>query len=348
MPIYANQLGPLFTKSVGAIVSDFKPAPTFLSTFFKEVETGSKYININAQRHNELVAVDIIRGGDGTRLTFDKDSQKAFLPPLYNPYFSVTDLQSYENLMIDAESGLSAIRFGLFMQDVADKLKSAMETIKRAYEKQCAEALTLGTVSLVNGDQIDYKRKSGSFVNLGSGNYWTDAIDPTVSMVAACDFLKQTGKAVGGVFNVVLGGAAAAALQSNSVIRDRGKLVQYQLDALGVPQVNAEGGTYLGRVTAGVYTINVWAYSETYTDANGNNVPYLAANKAVFLPLNPANILNYAGVPELPKPGGPTAAKFHAWQDINTRNSNIDYGVKSAGLAILGLVDQVVTVQVAA
>jgi Phage major capsid protein E len=344
----------LFTKELVAILTDRKVPKAFLRSFFIETESWTKEIATQTSRVAELISSDVVRGTEGTRNIFGLSTEKLFIPPYFKEFFDATQLDGYDQLYGDPSALVSTVAFDRFLQTVSEKLMLLQDKIDRAYELQCAQVFYNGVITLVNGDNIDYKRKTASIVDLGSGGYWTGAsVDPNTALQAAGDFIRQFGKAEGTVFNVLMGSAVQPAYVSNAAVLKRGAIFNWSLDNLVPAQRNSVGAVFQGRISAGPYNFNLWSYPEIYEkkDASGNitKYNYLDSKSIVVLPENTRFVLSYAAVPQLLSTGAPPVkGKFIFYNYPDLKNETHEYGIKSAGVAIPVAVDQIYTAKVLA
>jgi len=337
----------LFTKMLIAVYKERKTPMSFLRSFFRIVEKSTKELSIEVRRGTEKIAVDVERGTEGNRNQFSRSTEKIFVPPYYREYFDATELDLYDRLFGSTE--IDASVFSEFMESVAEKLLILQETIERAYELQCAQVLMTGIVSLQKGINIDFKRKAASLVD-GTATAWTGAVNPFDHMEAGANFIRQSGKAAGVVFNVIMGSLAIAAFKDNAKVKERQNLYNYAPDLLLPAQRNAVGGSYHGQVEIGAYRANVWSYPEFYDNDAGVSTPYIDPKKIVMLPENPNFVLGFAAVPQLVDEKNPTVKKgaFVIGDYKDERNHKHIHDIRSAGVAIPVAVDQIYTRQVIA
>jgi hypothetical protein len=345
--ISAQDARNLYTKAVAAVYKERTTVQSFLRSFFPSVEKGTKEISIEVQRGFEKIAVDVVRGTEGNRNQFGKSTEKIFVPPLYKEYFDVTQLDSYDKMFGDGQISINT--FDNFVADTTEKLGMLQDKIERRYELQCAQVLETGIVTLNAGTNIDFKRKALSKVDLGSGNYWTTGTNsPYATLKTAAEFLRTKGKSQGGVFNVIMGESALGAFLTNAIVLAQADVRNFGLDAIREPQRNAVGSAYHGRVSAGSWVFDLWTYPEYYTDANGNDVPYMNTKNIVVIPQAPKFQLTFAAVPQLISMGGTTAGAYKIGNYVDERNQTHIYDICSAGVAIPVAVDQIYTAQVVA
>lgn len=346
MNISTTDAQPLFTKKLVARFSDRLKPKSFLRSFFTEVESDTKEISIQVERNFEKIAVDVLRGTEGNRNVFDRSTEKLFVPPYYREYFEGTDLKLYDALY--AEPQISAVNFGKFLDDVAEKLDILMDKIDRSYELQAAQVLQTGIVTLEQGVNIDFKRKALSMVDLTAGGYWTGgSVDPNTSLLTGARFLREKGKSGGNEINAIFGGNALSVYLANAAVQKRGAMFQYGLDKIVQAQREALGQTLHGQISVGEFRINIWTYSEIYTDAQGVDRTYIDEDTVILLPQMPKFVLSYAAVPQLLSTGvKPKKGKFLVDNYIDQRKTSHVFDVKSAGVAIPVAVDQIYTMKV--
>lgn len=337
----------LFTKTVVDVFKERTEPTSFLRSFFPSVETSSKELSIEVQRGFEKVAVDVTRGSLGNRNEWTKSTEKVFQPPYYREYFDLTSLQAYDRLF--GSSVIDASVFQDLVSDTAEKMLQLRAKIERSYELQCAQALTTGIVTVASGDNIDFKRKAGSLVDLGSGNYFANNVDPFAVLEAGANFIRQTGKAQGGVINAICGSTALSTLLANTVFTGRQGLVNLVLDAVAAPQRNSVGGTLHGEITCGSYRVRLWSYPEFYDNASGTSTPYIDPKKIVLLPEMPKFKLGFGAVPQLPTAGNGVLKGAYVIGDyVDERAISHVMDIRSAGVAIPTAIDQIYTVKVVA
>lgn len=337
----------LFTKDIVELYKERTTPMTFLRSFFKVKESPTKLLSIEVQRGTEKVAVDVARGTDGNRNTFSKSSEKIFEPPYYREFTDITELSLYDRLYGQEE--ISSRMYAALLEQVADSVQSLQEKIERAYELQCAQVFDTGIVQLNAGINIDFKRKAGSLVDKGNGNYWlTNTINPYTDLEAGCNFLRQVGKAQGGIVNAILGSTALSHFLGNDIVKNRADVRNFALDNVSTPQRTSVGASLHGEVTAGAYTVRLWSYPEFYDNANGVSTPYIDPKKVILLPESPKFTLGFAAVPQLltQNNGQVKTGAYVIEEYIDERKKAHIFDVTSAGVAIPTAVDQIYTLKV--
>ncbi len=332
---------PLFTQKLIAAYQQMSTPTAFLRSFFPALESPTKELSIEVQRGFEKVAVDVTRGTEGNRNTWSLSTEKVFVPPYYREYTDITQLAMYDRLFGSYEVGNGV--FAQFIAQAATKVKQMQDKIDRAYELQCSQVLQTGIVTLNAGTNIDFKRKAASIVaDLGSGSYWSDSIDPVTSIETGCNFLRQVGKVEGAVYNMILGSTALTSLLNNTFVQNRGKIYNYALDVITMPQRNSVGASFHGELSVGSYRVRIWTYPQFYDNVTtGVSTPYIDPKTAILLPESPKFVLGFAAVPQLLSTGiQPVQGQYM----VGERATAHIMDIKSAGVAIPVAVDQIYTI----
>ena len=347
----------LFTKALVERYTERIEPTSFLMSFFKKVEKDTKEVSIEVRRGTERVAVDVMRGVEGNRNSFSLSSEKIFVPPYYREWFDMTDLDLYDRVFGSADTTVSSAIMADIVGQSTEKLGILVDKINRAYELQAAQVLLDGIVQLQSATNIDFKRKAASKVDLGGGNYWTTAtVDPFDAITAGCTFLRNTGKAAGGIFNVIFGATALQTMLNNPIFQAKSNLRRVSLVDIQGPETNVEGGTFHGVISVGTNEIRVWSYDEIYEDTAGAAQNYIDPKKIVILPLNPTftlafgavPVLKTTGFPSLPQVAGAQRGAFVFGNRVDPYLEKHVMDVKSAGITIPTSVDKIYTAQVIA
>ena len=351
MAISTTEARGLFTKKLIDVYQERIFPTSFLRSFFPTVTAPTKHVSIEVERGFEKIAVDVLRGTEGNRNSFSKSTEKIFEPPLWREYFDVTQLDLYDRVL-GSQGDAQAPLFAALMNSVADRLGLLQDKIERTKEKQCAEVLLTGIVTVVAGTNIDFKRKAASLVDKGAGAYWaTGTVDPFADLEAGCNFLRTVGKDGSAVFNCILGATAVTDLFKNTIFLNRQNLFNMKLDAVAPPQRNATGAAYLGNITCGAYIVQLWSYPQFYDHVTtGVSTPYIDDKKVVLIPASPRFKFAHAAVPQLiGQPGQmPIQGEYVVGDFIDERKAVHDFDIQSAGIAIPVAVDKIYTLQVVA
>ncbi|WP_340156300.1 major capsid protein [uncultured Winogradskyella sp.] len=346
----------LFTKKLVAVYSERNTPTTFLRSFFREDLSDTKEVSIEVERGTELIAVDVERGTEGNRNSFSKSTEKIFVPPYYREYFDMTDLNFYDRLFTSTGT-VDLNTFNRMMDKIADSFQKLQNKIDRSYEVQASQVFETGVVTLINGTNIDFKRKAASLIAYGAGHGWAIAtVDPTVILESGCDFLRTKGKMSGGVVNAIVGSEALSSLLSNPLFVDKANLRRVSLVDVTGPRRDVTGAALHGEISVGSYTVRLWTYPQFYDTKAASHIPYVNPKKVVLVPESPNFVLAYAAVPQIMMANNETVVrgvqnqtgKYLLAEYIDERASAHIGDMKSAGIAVPVAVDQIFTAQVIA
>jgi hypothetical protein len=335
----------VYTDTMVALYRERVAVMSFFRSFFPSKTVMSKYVSIEVRRGSEKIAVDVIRGTSGNGNKATKSTEKVMLPPAYHEWFTANHLDVYDRAIGSTDPTAMAS----LAQESAEMLQDIQDKIDRAIEKMCADVMTDGIITLVNGDSIDFKRKAASKVAYNASWNWADnSVSPYTTFANAAKFLREVGKSQGSTYNVILGGAAMTALLNNEKFLTRQDLVNLKLDNVSTPVKNSVGATYHGRITEGSYSFDLWTYPEVYEDANGNMVPYMDAKKVIFTAEMPKFQLAFGLVEQLIDGQVPQTGPYLVYDTIDVEKTSHKVHMKSCPLPIPVAIDQLYTIQVLA
>lgn len=353
MSISTADIRGVFTKTLIDVYQERMKPTSFLRSFFPTQTHPTKTVSIEVQRMGEKVATDVVRGSEGNRNTFNRSTEKIFEPPLYREYFDMTELDLYDRVL-GSQGNANAPLFTALLNDAAGKLSALQDKIERSKELQCAEVLEFGTVSMLFGTTINYRRKAASMVDLGAGQYFTSAIDPFAKFEAGCVFLRTIGHSGDGTFNAILGSEVLTALLANTAFKERQNLFNMALDGVIAPSGTrtAEGYTFHGTITCGSYKVQLFAYPQYYDLKSGTDAapvytptPYWNPKKVVMMPAKPRFVTAHCAVPMLiGQPGQlPVQGEYVVQEFLDERRAKHDIDIQSAPVPIPVAVDMMYT-----
>ena len=348
----------LFTKTLIDVYREETIPTNFLRSFFPNRETSTKNVSIEVERGTEKLAVDVRRGTEGNRNEVVDFSEKIITPAYYREYFDATDLYFYDQLFGMGDIQMDEMTFAEWINEVSSKIRMLQAKIERSIEKQAADVLEFGTVTLANATNINFRRKAASLVDLGAGNYFSDAgVNPIPAIEAGCNFLRTEGKMMGGIVNMIAGGSVLNGLLDNAEFRERANLRRVELVNMGLPQriSDAVGAAVHGQFSAGSYLVNLWTYPQFFdAPGSGASTPYVNDKKFILLPQNPRFVTAFGAVPkiirdvrnaEFPEFIRQQRGAFTIGNYIEERTEEHIFDVKSAPITIPVAVDQIYTAQ---
>lgn len=358
MGLTLNQHKENITKKVIGRFSDSVAPKSGLSVWFPSETSTSKQVSIEVERNRALIAVDVKRGTEGNLNTFENGTEKVYVPPFYKERFNFADIDVYERTF-GAGSNPGVNDYASMLRTAGSKLNVLRNKIERAKEKQRAEALQTGIVTMVNGDSVDFKRQADSLVDLGAGNYW-DAADtnPITDLEEGIKFIRQEGKSGSRSYDVIMGASVLGAFMNNAKIKESADLRHIKVLEIGTTRFeDATGLNFHGRLSLKNGNVDIWTYDDFYEDADGNNSEYISDNNVVLLPRDFVGKHAHAGVPaiirdkqnaEFPEWISQVAAEYYINNYVDARAASHMFEIMSAPLAIPFSVDRVWTAKVLA
>jgi hypothetical protein len=353
-----NQHSVTIAKKVVARFKEDIPVRAGFSGFFPSETTQTLMVDVEVERDNDLIAVDVKRFTEGTKNKFTRSSEHTYVPPFFKEDYDFARDEVYMNTVALGVTNASGANQAI-AQNALKNVRKNKKKIERAIRKQMADVLQTGIVELKNGDSIDYRRKAASMVDLTAGNYWNEAsTKPSEDLGNAMTFLRDVGNATGSTINVVMRTDAMNAFLANESIKtilDSRRMDRAKID---MPQFNeASGMAFHGQIAAGDFTVNLWTYNEKYTNDAGETVYYLERENVIVLPSDFQGKLIYGGLPYMRKAtiGGASAklpgvmeADFllRAYDDEKTISSTLE--LTSAPLVVPFTIDKVYTIKVLA
>lgn len=356
--ITLSQARALYTQMLIDVYQETVQPSFFLTSFFREKYSPTKYISAEITRTTEKMATDVAPGTEGNRNQWTKSTQKIWDLPTYREFFDATEFDVYDRV-VGSQRGDNAELFASLVTETSDKLREIENKIRRAREFQAAQVFHTGIVQF-KGWQIDYKRRAASIRDLGVaagatyGGYWdANGVDPIIEIKDACKWLRQNGKVMTNRFNLILGEGAAHALLNNTKVLARQNFFNMKLDNITTPRADSEGVFFLGTIAAETYTVDLWSYPEYYddpADATGNTMlPYIETDKAILLPGGPLRFVFAHGlVPQLVTDSQGRPPKQAPWvygEFIDERRASHIFDVQTRCLAVPIAVDSVVTMK---
>lgn len=280
----------IMTSKVVGVFKEIIPVAEGFSPWFPRETTPSFYVDIRVQRGTRKIAADVQRFTEGQATKSTKLTENKYLPPYYElEYYFNRDEIYMRSLEMNALNSPEGNR--MIAQNAAENLAEQRLMIERSIRKQQADVFQTGIVTVINGDNIDFRRKAESMVNVtaGGGAYWnnTTTAKPLDDLAKGGKFLRVTGKAVGNVLNYVGRSETIAALMATDQFKANADWRHIDRMNIGMPEFNdSTGFTFNGQFAAGDFKINLWSYDELYEDANGVDTYYLATGIVVLLPVN--------------------------------------------------------------
>lgn len=349
----------LLTHKVVGKFEEMIPVRSGFADWFPEETTPSLLVDVEVQRDNDLIAVDVVRFTEGNKNKSTKMSEHVYQPPYFKEDYDFQRDQVYMNTIGNGVGLNSPAVNRMIAANAVKGVAKNRDKVIRAIRKQQADVLQTGIVTLINGDNIDYRRKPASMVNVDvAGDYWDVAATctPMTNIREGMDFLRNVGNSGGAAVNVVMRSKAYEALINSTEIKTQGVNTIIRRVDIGMPQFDgASGFSFKGQIDGGDFAVNIWTYNEKYTDANGATQYYLADNLVVMIPDDFQGKTVFGGLPTLNSAtvGGVTTEipgiveanyLIRAYTDKKTMSSTLE--LTSAPLVVPFTIDKIYTLQV--
>lgn len=265
--------------------SNLKGGRFFQNLFRTEVVSETDKIQMDVTRHVRLIANDVALGsGVGNQNNVGVFTNKEYTPPLYWEETPVSAGQLNKRLPgIDPFTSTGKAQALAYWLAEAQAFNA--HKILNAIELMAAQALQTGIITLNNGGQIDFGKKST--LNLVPSTKWDqNGGTPEADFKTICERVYQASKRKP---TVALFGTVAwnhfvtrmAAKYNNSPDFIKPGLIQMD-EAM-------EGATFNGRWTLGTFALDLYVIDDFY-ETNGatindptTKVPYMTADKVIVM-----------------------------------------------------------------
>lgn len=337
------------------------PPTMFLSSFFRTPPRNivqTKTVVIDIKRQDEAIAVDVIRSTGGNLNNNKRFTTKEYEPPMYDEYTALFEEELLDRLPGNTEYDEIAASAHIISVITDDQIEMR-DKILRSIEKQAADVLLTGTVTLINNDTIDFKQKATHSFTVSTA--WSNAAaDPIDDLLTATELNRKDGKLVPNM--VIMGEGSFENFLKVTEVKDRVNLRRVNRADLRPPTFNELGATFQGVISVGSYQLEVWTYPQFYLVPTGFSlpnegtlVPFIPDDKVIVIS-DPSKIrldLVFAGVPALVDKVDPriratlgfnqvpsrVRADFHPYAHLDNKAECINAGVKSAPLCIPTQID---------
>jgi len=332
MGLSLNQHKAAITKRTIAKFSDATTPEYALGGFFPSKTTTEKMVSIEVRRNKRLIAADVQRGTRGNVNNFDRYSEKLYVPPFFKESFNFVDLDVY-NVTFGQQTDPSPNQALSLINGATEHLLLLKQKIEGSKELQRSQVIQTGIVTMINGDNVDFKRNADSIPDLGAGNYWADSgVNPITSIEEGIKFIRQEGKSTSRRFNLILGGQAYTDLVNNPKFKELADIRNYNIITLGNNVFeNRMGMNYQLSLVVKNGQLDIWTYDEFYENADGSYTEFIDQKNAVLLPQDFIGHHAHAGVPNILR--DTTNAEFPEWIMQTAAEYNINNYVDPANLA---------------
>lgn len=348
----------LTSKVVGRFKEDI-PVRAGFAGFFPEETTPSLEIDVEVERDNDLIAVDVARFTEGNPNKATKSTEHKYIPPYFKEEYFFQRDNVYMNAIGNGVMDNKNIN-RLITERATKGLLTSRKKIERAIRKQQADVLQTGIVTLENGDNINYRRKAGSIVVKNGGALWSapTTATPITDLQLAMTFLRDEGNSNGSDINVIMRSAAFNAFVATTQVKEQAEWTNIKRLQIDMPQFSESTGmAFQGQIAAGDFVVNLWTYNEKYTNNAGATTYYLDSNKVIVLPSDFQGKTVFGALPTMQDAtvGGvmtdvPAVVEanylIRSFSDKRTLSSGLE--MTSAPLVVPFTIDKIYTMQVLA
>lgn len=354
--ITLNQHKQNITSRIIQRFSDDSAPVLGLSSWFPSLTTSDKLVGIEVERNRQLVAVDVQRNTGGNINTFSSATEKLYMPPYFEEIFDFSAVEYYNVTFGNTNNPTQSQAFSMIAQ-AERRLMTLKHKIQRAIEKQRAEALQTGIVTLKNGDNIDFKRKAASIVAKTGTDVWSNAAGtPLDDIATAIKFIRQEGKSSSRSYDVIMGEEAFASFMNNAQVKAAADFRRINILEIGTTKFdNTTGLNYHGRISTKNGNVDLWTYDDFYESPADTYVEYIDAKNVVVLPRDFVATTSYAGVPaikrdtanaEYPEYISQVEAEFYMNNYVDPKKKAHWFEICSAPLVVPVSIDRVYTMKV--
>lgn len=343
------------SKVVGAF-EEIIPVRAGFSALFPEETTGTLAVDVEVQRDNDLIAVDVVRFTEGNKNKSTRATEHKYVPPFFKEDYDFNRDEVYQHTISMGVLNNAGVN-KLIAQSALKNVTKNRAKIERAIRKQQAEVLQTGIVTLKNGDNIDFKRKALSMPVLSGVNLWSASATakPIDDLALGMRFLRDVGNSNGADVNVVMRSDSFNAFMAAEQVKEQAEWTNIKRMNIDFPQFNeATGLAFQGQIAAGDFNVNLWTYNEKYTDSLGATKFYLDANKVVMIPSDFMGKTIFGGLPvmndvsignTITRMPGIVEANYliRAYSDERTMSSTLE--LSSAPIVVPFTVDKIYTIQ---
>ncbi|MFI4894430.1 MAG: major capsid protein [Phycisphaerales bacterium JB058] len=351
--ITANQVRTVLDR----LFKDGAKPTMFLSSFASVRKTSAAAIAVDILRNKEEYAVDIIPGAGSRSNKKARWTTKEYIPPLYSESDSLTAQELQKRLpgvnafdQSDMSYATQAIKIA------SDKQIDLQDKILRAIELQARDAYFSGQIELLNGDTIDFKKKTTHGITPTTD--WADATGTPLDDISdACALIRKDGLVQANRYRLIVADDVVEVLKANAQMVEKANLRRVNnVEMDRVSDINDLGAVRHGEFDAGRYIIELWTYPQFYDVPEGfgfanegTKQPYIPSGEALLLPAGGIDLrLWFAGVPTMLNQVEPEAAAavgglsvptlaeadFVPWIIGDDRKKCIELGVDSAPLFV--------------
>jgi hypothetical protein len=285
MAISIQEHGSLMTTKVVEKFKEIIPVRSGFGSVFPRETTPTYYVDVMVQRGSRKIAPDVQMYTEGVKTKQSKLSIKKFEPPFFKLEYNFRNDDAFINAMVLGALS-NPIANKAIRAAAVDGVKENKNLIERSIAKQQADVLQTGIVSLISGDNIDYKRKAESMNVLSGVDLWSapTTATPIADLTAGVKFLRETGNSGSSKVNCFMSELAFDYFLKTTEVKNYADFRRVERLDIKMPEWNeASGMTFQGRVGAGALVLDIYTYNELYEEFDNESTHYYLDQENVIL-----------------------------------------------------------------
>lgn len=329
----------------------------FLANLFEKKQLKTIKVQIQGRAVKAVYAVDVKTGTGGRRFELSQHDSKDIVIPEYNEYTTLGEVDMFKCQLGESETTQTMANIANL---VNDNQEVAADMIRRSENKQAADAIFQGEITLADGSKIEFNKKATHDIDCTNKKWDNDTNNPLTQISNACDLIRTDGKTQIHSFMLICSDKGLTALLGNANVKGSSNWNNgIKRNDINIPEEKTIGGLFHGRLTCGTDIVDVWSCNEKYEIPEGFNfagegtsVPYIPDGAIALVPLNPNFKRYYGALNDVNSKGMLGGAKLqlvekeqvaYAYDKVNGGSVVTEVGVKSRVVCVPVGVDELVT-----
>ncbi len=320
-----------------------------LATLFNTIETSdTENVDIDIVKGDQRLAPFVAPIVEGKLVEDQGFKTNTYKPPYIKPKFVTKATQFLKERSVGASIYGGDTPAQRAANRLAKEIVDGQNQITRREEWMAAQALTTGTIT-VQGDGLDYVIDFGMAadhkITLLTTDRWTQdgdgESDPIADLKAWSKLIQEDGDANA---DILIGGYEAIdALVTHANIAE---ILDTRRIDLGLidPRQLQKGVVYFGTIKATGVNIDVYSYTASYSDENGDRQYYIPINRVVLTSRDADFRRNFAAIQDLDANFVPLPIFIKSWEEKDPSGRVVL--MQSAPLPAPHQIDAIVTAQV--
>lgn len=344
----------IYTQEVMNAIQERRAPSQGFKAWFPDHESDAKEFTIEKQLFGRPIAYDVNYNDKATMYRRDKSTQDVYVPPFFNLGTPMDAMQGFYRVF-GQKPHVDTVDLNALIKDVSINMLDNVDRIERAEELQRAQALESGIVTLINGDNINFRRDAATLTPYNAAHDWTiQTVNPGKILAEKARFLVNSGNLnQANAVDVFVGYEAWDAFRGNDLRQKEGDIKDQRFMSMTAPEGMPEGLIFYGSYSYGSFKFNMWGYEGVYDDTKNSltNVNYLNPKKVILSTPGIKHLMWYGATPGWSgsaETGYPIPVKGKRYYDEfrDREQRQMKFTVQSAPVATLVYTNDVATVQV--